>query len=161
MGADRPTRPERLSQPWRLLASALVSRPYRVAMSLLVGRDLVDLPIEVNVFRYDAGSYLGPHVDLAEKLVTHILYFNECWDEASGGRLQVLRSGDARDVAGAVPPMLGSSAVLVRSDRSWHAVEPVVAGSGDRRSVTVTFYAPGAVSTMWPPGADIELIDVA
>jgi hypothetical protein len=51
------------------------------------------------------------------------------------------------------PPLVGNSSVLVRSDRSWHAVQPFVEGSRkSRRSVTVTFYRPGAPSTMWPSG---------
>jgi hypothetical protein len=41
----------------------------------------------------------------------------------------------------------------VRSDNSWHAVSPVVRDSPiSRRSVTVTFYRPGSLSSMWPAG---------
>ena len=39
-----------------------------------------------------------------------------------------------------------------------HAVSRVVDGSEtSRRSVTVTFYKPGSVSTMWPPGEEPAL----
>jgi hypothetical protein len=47
-------------------------------------------------------------------------------------------------------------AVLVRSDDSWHAVSRVVDGSESSRR-SVTFYKPGSVSTMWPPGEEPAL----
>jgi hypothetical protein len=57
------------------------------------------------------------------------------------------------DQAAVVLPLVGNSAVIVRSDCSWHAVPRVVQGSSQsRRSVTVTFYQPGSQSSMWPPG---------
>lgn len=119
----------------------------------MTGYDLTAAPIEVNVFHYGPGSSLGPHLDLPEKLVTHVLYCNRSWNPADGGCLSILRSKDPGDVAAKIPPLVGLSSVLVRSDRSWHAVQPVVEGSRtSRRSVTVTFYRTGAVSTMWPPG---------
>jgi hypothetical protein len=78
---------------------------------------------------------------------------NHTWKESDGGCLAILRSGDERDLVTAILPVVGNSAVLVRSDRSWHAVQRVAQGSTkSRRSVTVTFYRPGSVSPMWPPG---------
>ena len=48
--------------------------------------------------------------------------------------------------------------VLVRSNHSWHAVEKVKQNiDQSRRSMTVTFYHPGSVSTMWPPNDTSEL----
>jgi Rps23 Pro-64 3,4-dihydroxylase Tpa1-like proline 4-hydroxylase len=107
------------------------------------------VPIEVNAYHYDPGDRLGPHVDLDAKLVTHILYFNEPWNDQWGGELAVLGSEDPSDVHALVAPRLGASALVVRSERSWHAVRPVT-GEVRRRSVTVTFYRPGSPSTMWP-----------
>jgi hypothetical protein len=63
-------------------------------------------------------------------------------------------------VAAKIPPLVGTSGVLVRSDDSWHAVEPVVRGSKrSRRSVTVTFYQAGSRSSMWPPDDPTPLHD--
>lgn len=153
MGADTVAHPEELGAAWRELARDLLSREYRTTMSLLTGRDLTAAPIEVNIFHYGPGASLGPHLDLPTKRVTHVLYFNREWNGADGGCLNVLRSADPGDVAAAILPLVGNSSVLVRSDRSWHAVSRVVDGCGkSRRSVTVTFYSPGAPSTMWPPG---------
>jgi SM-20-related protein len=158
MGAGSVTYPEELSKVWHRLASDLLSSEYRAAMSALTGRDLSQAPLEVNVFHYGPGDSLGAHKDLAEKIVTHVLYFNESWDGANGGCLRILRSKDVTDVAAEIPPLIGYSSVLVRSDKSWHAVSRVARNSpSSRRSVTVTFYRPGAISTMWPPGDTTSL----
>jgi len=153
MGAGTAAHPEELSEAWRQLAAELCSAEYRAAMSALTGRDLMHVPIEVNVFHYGPGAALGPHKDLADKLVTHVLYFNRSWNTATGGCLRILRSQDPADVKAEIPPIVGYSAVIVRSDKSWHEVTRVVGESTcSRRSMTVTFYRPGSVSTMWPPG---------
>lgn len=158
MGASAVSRENYLSPAWRALAGELLSQRYRTAMSALIGIDLGDAPLEVNVFHYPPGGSLGPHPDLRDKIVTHVLYFNSSWNEADGGCLTILGSSNAADVVSTIPPVVGNSAILVRSDRSWHAVTPVVRSCrSSRRSLTATFYHPGSVSTMWPPGDQPQL----
>jgi len=153
MGADAVSYPEELSDAWRGFANDLLSPDYRSAMSLLIGHDLTDAPLEANVFHFGPGASLGPHPDLSDKIVTHVFYFNESWNKGDGGCLGILRSPDAADIVEEVAPIVGNSAVIVRSDNSWHAVSPVVRDSRiSRRSVTVTFYRPGSLSSMWPAG---------
>lgn len=153
LGADTVSHPKELSDAWRELANDLLSPEYRAAMSRLTGLDLTSVPIEANVYHYGPGSSLGPHLDMPIKWVTHVLYFNDAWNPKDGGCLSILRSSDPADVAAVIPPIVGSSAVLVRSDRSWHSVQRVVESCRkSRRAVTVTFYSPGSVSPMWPPG---------
>jgi hypothetical protein len=160
MGASTISRPARLSGAWRALANDLLSREYRRAMSALIGIDLSAAALEVNVFHYPPGGSLGPHPDLSDKIVTHVLYFNESWNDADGGCLTILGSSNAGEVAKTVSPIVGNSAILVRSDNSWHAVTPVVRGCRvSRRSLTATFYRPGSISTMWPPGDTPRLHD--
>jgi Rps23 Pro-64 3,4-dihydroxylase Tpa1-like proline 4-hydroxylase len=160
MGASGISEAARLSSAWRALASDLLSLEYRMAMSALMGMDLSEAPLEVNVFHYPAGGSLGAHCDLSDKIVTHALYFNESWNDADGGCLTILRSSDANDVVETVSPVVGNSAILVRSDNSWHAVTPVVRNCrSSRRSLTATFYRPGSISTMWPPGDNPQLHD--
>ena len=160
MGASSISFADELSYAWRALANDLLSSEYRAAMSALIGVDLSDAPLEVNVFHYPPGGSLGAHPDLRDKIVTHVLYFNSAWDVADGGCLTILRSKDAGDVAKVIPPIVGNSAVLVRSDDSWHAVSPVVKSCRlSRRSLTATFYHPGSVSTMWPAGDQTALHD--
>jgi len=168
MGKIAVSHPADLSEAWQSLAHDLLSPAYRVAMSLLTARDLTTVPMEVNVFHYGPRACLGPHTDLSDKLVTHVLYFNRSWDRTHGGCLNILRSADQTDVAAEIEPIVGNSAVLVRSESSWHAVSRVVEECHlSRRSLTATFYQHGSISTMWPPGdttplhhyeaADLEL----
>jgi len=160
MGANEPTFADALGAAWRQLAAELLSDEYRAALTKLTGLDLARVPIEANVFHYTPGSWLGPHVDLKDKIVTHVFYFNQAWDKTDGGCLTILRSPSMADVVADVAPLLGTSSVLVRSDKSWHAVSRVVEGCRrSRRSMTVTFYHPGSLSTMWPPGDASPLHD--
>lgn len=145
------SRVRQLSDAWRNLAIDFLSPGYRAAMSSLTGFDLSRAPLEVNVFHYPPGGSHGAHPDHRDKIVTHVLYFNESWNDDDGGCLTILRSSDPRDVAMKVSPLVGSSAVLVRSDNSWHAVSRVAEHCRlSRRSLTATFYRPGCVSTVWP-----------
>jgi hypothetical protein len=153
MGADSLSHADELSDAWRTLGRSLLSSGYREAMTALTGIDLMTAPMEVNVFHYGPGASLGPHPDLPDKVVTHILYFNEAWDCKDGGCLAILGSSRADDIVSEVAPIIGNSAVLVRSQSSWHAVSRVVDHHhSSRRSVTVTFYQPSSQSSMWPPG---------
>lgn len=152
MGADAPTHPEFLSPAWRGLAEDLLSKNYREAMAELTKVELENLSIEANVFHYGRNAWLGPHVDLPDKIMTHIFYFNDSWDERDGGCLTILRNGEMTEVVKVVPPLVGNSVVVVRSDNSWHAVSRVrETCRRSRRSLTVTFYRLGSVSTLWPP----------
>jgi SM-20-related protein len=158
MGASSISRAAWLSDAWRAIANDLLSREYRMAMSDLIGIDLTEAPLEVNVFHYPPGGSLGPHPDLSDKIVTHVLYFNESWNDADGGCLTILGSANSSDVVTTVSPLVGNSAILVRSDNSWHAVTPVDRRCrASRRSLTATFYRPGSISTMWPPGENPPL----
>lgn len=150
-GGTAVFRAEGLSAPWQTLARELVSRGYRQAMATLTGLDLSAAPLEITAYRYPPGGRLGAHPDTRDKLVTHILYFNPVWHVDDGGCLAILRSADDADVAAVVPPVVGNSAVLVRSDDSWHAVSRVVEHVRlPRCSLTVTFYRPGSRSEAWP-----------
>jgi SM-20-related protein len=154
IGADAAADPDDLSEAWRTLAADLLSPEYRAAMSALTGHNLADALLEVNVFHDGPDCCLGAHQDLPDKLVTHVLYFNRSWNTSDGGCLTILRSKNVADRVAEVLPVVGNSAVLVRSDESWHAVSRVVNESASsRRSVTVTFYRPGSISTM-PPLSD-------
>src|SRR5262249_13876651 len=121
MRADRISHPKRLSDAWLSLGLDLLSPGYRRAMSNLTGCDLTSVDLEVNVFHYGPNSRLGAHADLKDKIVTHVLYFNDRWNVEDGGCLSILRSMNASDAVALIPPVVGNSAVLVRSENSWHA----------------------------------------
>ena len=144
-------RANRLSAAWRALAKDITSPAYREAMSSLTGLDLADAPLALNAYRYPPRGLLGAHADHRDKIVTHILYFNQSWNDDDGGCLTILRSSDAADIAATVSPVIGNSTVLVRSDDSWHAVSRVADHCQlSRLSLTATFYRPGSTSAPWP-----------
>jgi SM-20-related protein len=160
MGADSIAHRRELSTAWQGLAQDFLSSAYRAAVSSLIGCDLTAALLEVNVFHYGPGASLGPHRDLPEKIVTHVLYFNRSWNDNDGGCLTILCAKDPTAIAAAIAPVVGNSVVLVRSDQSWHAVPRVINGCREsRRSLTATFYHPGSVSTMWPPADETPLHD--
>jgi len=153
--------PERLSPEWRALGADLASPAYRSALGNLIGLDLDEHPLEVNLFHYGPRALLEPHPDIPEKVVTHVLYFNESWERGDGGCLRILRSADPEDVVTEILPLIGTSSVIVRSDDSWHAV-PAVRPDVDRsrRSMTVTFFRPGSRNSLFPVDGDYRLVDV-
>lgn len=160
MGADTASYPGGLSTAWRELAADLISPAYRAAMAKLTGRDLPSMLMEVNVIHYGPGAWLGPHLDLKEKIATHVFYFNDFWDPRDGGCLGILRSSNPADKAAEINPIVGTSVLIVRSDKSWHTVSRVVNGCRvSRRSMNVIFHQAGSVSTMWPPGDNPVLQD--
>jgi hypothetical protein len=162
LGANEIASADGLSDVWRRLAVDLLSADYRAAMSRLTGIDLSAAPMEAYVCHFGPGAWLGPHLDLKDKILTHVLYFNREWDPRDGGCLNILGSRDMADVVDEIPPLVGNSSVLVRSKKSWHSVTRVVEGClRSRRSMNVIFYRPGAASTMWPAGDATPLHDYA
>ena len=150
-----------LSADWQALGKQLASPAYREALGRLTNLDLAGAPLEVNLFHFGPRCLLEPHRDLADKIVTHVLYFNEAWDPADGGCLRILRSSNADDFVTEIPPLVGSSVVLVRSDHSWHGVPAVKRGvAHSRRTLTATFYRPGSTSTLFPEGEDYRLMTI-
>jgi SM-20-related protein len=152
MSARSVSRERQLSGVWQALAHDFLSPAYRSAMSEIIGIDLSAAELEVNVFHYPPGGLHGAHTDHRDKIVTHVLYFNQSWNDDDGGCLLILKSPDLREIVTRISPLVGNSAVLVRSGDSWHAVSHVAPTCQlSRRSLTATFYHPGHVSTtVWP-----------
>src|SRR5690242_18272203 len=136
LGAEAVAPLAPLPAPWARLGEGLLSPAYRDALASLIGRSLDSALMEASIWRWDRDAQLGPHRDMAEKLVTQVFYLSRDWDPAWGGCLRILRSEGADDVAAELPPLNGTASVLVRSDRSWHSVTPVQGAAGEpRRSV--------------------------
>lgn len=158
-GRDEVAFADHLSPAWRALGQGLASPAYREALGRLINLDLSDAPFEANVFHFGPRCLLDPHPDLPDKIVTQVLYFNEGWNPADGGCLRILRSSNPDDFVTEVPPLVGRSVVLVRSENSWHGVPAVRRGvARSRRSLTATFYRPGSTSTMFPPNGGYRLV---
>lgn len=124
---------------WRQLLEELAAPEYRDALQRLTSVDLAAAQLDVSMWRYSGGCWLSPHPDKAEKLVSHVLYFNENWEAAWGGTFRVLGSADPDNIVAEINPVLSQSVVLVTSPTSWHCV-PEVRGDPptvDRCTVTV------------------------
>ncbi|MEU6298705.1 2OG-Fe(II) oxygenase [Streptomyces erythrochromogenes] len=130
----------RLTPLWRKLVASLLGDGYRAAVAEATGRELGGCALEVRAVRYGAGSWIDPHTDRADKVVTQTWYFNEGWRSEWGGALRILRSPTADDVAAEVLPGLADSVLLVPSPDSWHTVMPVAdVAEQDRRVLLVHF----------------------
>jgi Rps23 Pro-64 3,4-dihydroxylase Tpa1-like proline 4-hydroxylase len=130
------------------LLDFLRSDEYRTLISDLTGVALEGCRCTLSFWEYQGGDWLSPHVDKSDKLVTQIFYLTESWKDGEGGRLLILTDSDPESVVHALPPRLGSSAVIVRSEDSWHAVERMPPGAAPRKSLTVTFWSDEPDSTM-------------
>jgi Polysaccharide pyruvyl transferase/2OG-Fe(II) oxygenase superfamily len=152
LGADSIAYRDELSGAWSRLADDLLSADYRAAMTKLTRRDLMGAPMEAYVCHFGPGAWLGPHIDLKDKIMTHVFYFNENWAPEDGGCLNILGSSEMSDSIAEILPVVGNTSILVRASNSWHSVSRVVQGCRtSRRSMNVIFYHPGAQSTMWLP----------
>jgi hypothetical protein len=150
LGADAPDEALEWTAPWRELVDDLLSPAYRESLSELIGKPLDDALMEASVWRWEPDAHLSPQTDLAEKIVTQVFYLSYGWDPSWGGCLEILRSPNSRDVFEELPPLPGLASVLVRSDRSWHAVSPARDSAPEpRRNVVVTWHRPGSESVVW------------
>jgi hypothetical protein len=131
-----------LSPQWRTFLEEVTGPGYRSAVQELTGVDLSAAALDVTFWRYDPGCWLSPHPDKDDKLVSQVFYMNEQWQEDWGGWLGILRDDSARDPVRRIIPVAGTSALVVRSEDSWHMVAPVEGVSAVRHSVQVVFRRP-------------------
>lgn len=112
---------------WADLVDDLLTPAYRDTVAEILG---VTPPaeLEIRLARHAAGDWLGPHTDRADKVFSHIFYLNEGWRPEWGGCLEILGSDDPADVVTTVVPELGATALILRSDKSWHQVSRVAPG---------------------------------
>jgi hypothetical protein len=126
---------------WKKGLEAFRSDAYREAIGSLTGVDLRDADVTFDLWEYAEKDWLSPHVDKEEKLVTQVIYLTEGWRDGAGGRLLIQERAEPDSAVRHIPPRFGNATVLVRSNSSWHAVEPVEPGAPPRRSMTVTFWS--------------------
>jgi hypothetical protein len=136
-------RGDALTPLWRRLVDEVRGDAYRRAVETATGVALAECDVEVSFWSHSAGCYLDPHPDKPEKVVSHLLYFNEGWTREMGGALLVLGSARLDDVAAEVVPRANVSVVIVRSEASWHAFDRVVTTTRRRLGMQVVFHRPG------------------
>lgn len=132
---------ERLSPRWQAFVRELNGPAYTEAMVEVAGPVIRASRVDIGVFRYGSSHGISPHTDHAGKVANHIIYFNPEWRREYGGLLCILGSRDAGDLRHEVMPTIEQSAVIVRSDSSWHMVsEGSEAMVEPRMSLQVEFW---------------------
>jgi|SRR5581483_8087982 len=137
-----------LSDSWYRFAKFINSQGYRKLINEITRIDVSELPVEANVYKYAKNCFMDAHQDLNTKILTQVVYFNDKWNVEDGGCLNILKSKNTNDLHERILPLIGNSIIIIRSDNSWHSVEPTVCDKS-RRSVTITFYKKGNHSPMW------------
>ncbi len=114
------------------LLDDLESPAFRESIERKFGIDLSECLTTVSVRgRLSRASDGYVHTDLAEKVISLLLYLNDEWS-ATGGAIRVLRSKNIDDCALEIPPLFGNMLIFRRSERSWHGHLPY---EGPRLSV--------------------------
>jgi len=129
-----------VTHSWQLLANILQSNEYGCALAKIADQDLVGRRRTLNMWSYRPGDLLGPHLDDPNKILTQVFYLSEDWCEGDGGRLAILTDNTMKSAVRFVSPTFGSSFIFLRSEKSWHAVEPIADHGGNRRSMTLTYW---------------------
>lgn len=125
---------------WVDALTCLASDGYRKRVESLLAVKLNDALLSVGVCLYSQSFRLAPHTDQAIRIVTQTIYLNAGWQPEWGGSLLILGSSRMRDVRARYLPACNSSALFVRSEHSWHAVEPVRRGiEHDRKSILLHY----------------------
>lgn len=137
----------RLTRLWHDLVESLLGDAYRTAVAEATGQNLDGCALEVRAVRYGSGSWIDPHTDRADKIVTQTWYFNEGWRQEWSGALRMLRSPSVDDIAAEVLPGLTDSVLLVPSPHSWHTVMPVADQAEQDRHVLLVHFVSEERST--------------
>ncbi|BCL39029.1 2OG-Fe(II) oxygenase [Nostoc sp. MS1] len=132
-----------LSHSWQQLIQALWQPQYRQALTQMSGIELKDCAMVIGFRRYNGGHLHRPHTDEPSKVLTHLVYFNQQWPVEWGGCLRILKDEQSNSVYQDIPPLNKFSAVIVRSEKSWHMVTPVTSSvSQTRRVLRIMFFRP-------------------
>jgi hypothetical protein len=122
---------------WRDIVEDLISPEYRKGVAHLLGQPHA-AKLEIRLVRHSPGDWLGPHTDRADKIFSHVVYFNPIWREEWGGCIEILDSAPGGAAVARVVPRLGASVLIEVSDRSWHQVSKVVDDNPtERRSLLI------------------------
>jgi SM-20-related protein len=118
---------------FKALIDDLESPAFREIVEAKFGIDLSECLTTVSVRgRLSRASDGYVHTDLAEKVISVLLYLNDEWWSDNGGAIRVLRSKNLDDCALEIPPLFGNMLIFRRSERSWHGHLPY---EGPRLSV--------------------------
>jgi SM-20-related protein len=140
LGESQPYRAEELDDVWLATAEDLLTPQYRECISEVAGHDVRGLKMQAHFWRYKPGSFFQPHVDKPHKIVTHLMYLTAGWAAEMGGCFRILSSGSPDDVFEEVPPDVGRSILLKRTDNAWHSVSAIPRSCAQPRLVLQVWF---------------------
>jgi len=108
------------------------------------------------------GGVLAPHTDFHHygrlelyRVLNLLIYFNDTWEEADGGYLELYRKGESVPAV-SIAPGFGRAVLFRTDDRSVHGFARPVAAGKWRKSVAIYYYVSresdafsGDTSTHW------------
>ncbi|HLO84999.1 MAG TPA: 2OG-Fe(II) oxygenase family protein [Nostocaceae cyanobacterium] len=132
-----------LSSIWQQLITELWQPAYREALTEMTGLNLKDCPMLINFRRYNSGDQHRPHTDEPNKILTHLIFFNQYWPLDWGGCLRILTDSQPESIHQDIPPLHHLSAVIVRSSQSWHTVTKITTSAAScRLALRIVFFKP-------------------
>lgn len=130
-----------LSNVWQQLIEGLWTDSYRKAIAEMSGLELNNCVMDIGFRRYKLGQLHHPHTDEPNKVLTHLLFFNQQWSEDWGGCLRILKDSQPESAFQDILPLSDFSVVIVRSDNSWHMVTPLTCPVSEcRLALRVAFF---------------------
>ncbi|MBE9103682.1 2OG-Fe(II) oxygenase [Nostoc cf. edaphicum LEGE 07299] len=130
-----------LSNIWRQLIEELWTDSYRAAIAEMSGLELKDCAMGIGFRRYNFGHLHRPHTDEPNKVLTHLLFFNQQWSVDWGGCLRILKDSQPESAFQDILPVSDSSVAIARSDNSWHTVTPLTCPASESRlALRVAFF---------------------
>lgn len=130
-----------LSNVWQQLIEGLWTDSYRAAIAEMSGLELNNCVMDIGFRRYKLGQLHHPHTDEPNKVLTHLLFFNQQWSEDWGGCLRILKDSQPESAFQDILPLSDSSVVIVRSNNSWHMVTPLTCPVSEcRLALRVAFF---------------------
>jgi len=105
--------------------------------------DLADRPVMVTARGYSRAKDGSIHTDSKTKLLTLLLYLNDCWQEKTGN-LRILNNGnDLNDYTQEIPAQAGTLLVFKVTDNCWHGYLPF---EGKRCSLQINYVVSDAAA---------------
>ncbi len=130
-----------LSYVWRQLIEGLWTDDYRIALAEMSGLDLKNCVMDIGFRQYKSGNQHFPHTDEPNKVLTHLLFFNQQWSRDWGGCLRILKDEQPESTFQDILPLSHSSVVIARSCNSWHMVTPLTCPPSESRlALRVAFF---------------------
>lgn len=128
---------------WAQLLTCAVSHEFRSWLSAQTHIDLSGHPLDVGIYRREAGDFQGRATGKPAKAMNLTLFLNQDWSADLGGENELWSSNKAIRPSRRIVPRGGSCSTVVQSATSWHSIAPVRAEAGhDRLTMTLEYWKP-------------------